>query len=126
MQPTPPKSGTQDPGRKYQPLRDLPTPPELAAAIDEWHRYFRARTAKEKLRIEEELKLQYYFGGQDVMCLKTHEGRVVIASGVPGEGDLGRVLESLSPDERRRVSVIPLDPWDDGSMSCPTVFFDET
>jgi hypothetical protein len=54
-----------------QRLSDLETTPELAAAVDEACRAFGTMGRRDRQRIEEDLKLLYYFRGTDVAVLVT-------------------------------------------------------
>jgi hypothetical protein len=106
-------------------LKDLEIPPALAEAIEEACKQFGFRSLRDRLYIEEELKLQYYYGGQDVACIQTPHGRAVVAAGSAGSGELREALQHLGPAERRSVSTLFPEPWDDQTLSVPSVFFDE-
>src|SRR5262249_11318355 len=79
-------------------LQDLPLPAELAAAVEISCQHLGFVTAQERNFVTEELKLQYYYGGKDVACLDTPDGRWVVAVGTPVIEDLPQVLQSLQPD----------------------------
>ncbi len=76
-------------------------------------------TAQDTGRLEEELKLQYYYGGRDVVCLDTPEGRVVVAVGTPVIEDVSQILQSLDPDERRRIAILSPEPGEERVVSAP-------
>jgi hypothetical protein len=72
-------------------LADLPTPPDLAQAVEDCCASLgRRRGRRERQRVEDELKLQYYFGGQHIVSFLGPKGRTVI------------VMEGISPDDWRR------------------------
>jgi hypothetical protein len=90
-------------------LRDLPTPPEVAEEVEQYCKKYRWN----RRETEEEIKLQYYFGGQPIYVLPSPEGTVVI----PIEGryrgmpDLRYVL--LSPEERSEACYDVPSRWHD-------------
>jgi hypothetical protein len=118
-------SGDDPPGPTRVVLKDLETPPALAEAIEEACKHFGFRSPRDRLYIEEELKLQYYYGGRDVACIETGDGRAILAAGTPYIENWPNALEGLEPDERRKVAILTPEPWDDESLSSPSVFFDE-
>jgi hypothetical protein len=81
-------------------LRDLPTPAEVAAEAERWCKKYGSRGQKGRREMEEQLKLQYYYGGQPVYIVRTPDGPVVIP--IPDRykdtPDLRHVL--LTPEER--------------------------
>ena len=106
-------------------LKDLETPPALAAAIQEASKLFGFRAARDRLYIEEEIKLQYYYGGRDVACIETPDGRALVAIGTPYIENWPQILDSLNPDQRHKVAILTPEPWNDNLISSATVFFDE-
>lgn len=59
---------------------------------------------EERLHLERELKLSWYFGGLNVACKETEAGLAIVASG-PGS-EVRDVLHRLSKEERAEVTVI--------------------
>ncbi|HMC65571.1 MAG TPA: hypothetical protein VKI65_11590, partial [Gemmataceae bacterium] len=96
-----------------QALRDLATPPELAEVIAD----ARARYPHDPRWIDEELKLQYYYGGLEVLCAETPEGREVLAAGSPEE--VGNVLRSVSREQWNRVMILSPAPWNEVVICSP-------
>jgi hypothetical protein len=114
-QPCDPASGTQPPTL----LKDLPTTPELSEALEVWRKHFCLR--KVPVWDEEELKLQYHFGGQDVACIRTPQGRAVLAAGTSEE--VAARLDQLTREERTRVTLVFPEPW--GAVELLAVTSDE-
>ncbi len=111
LPPAGPSAGEGGPQRVR--LRDLPTPPEVIAAAERRCRKYYLRGKKRRQEVEENLKLQYYFGGQAVYTLDTSEGLVVIPiperyRGTPGLRDI-----FFTPEERSRVCHTVPSPLDD-------------
>jgi hypothetical protein len=125
----PQKRDSEDrPATERPPMRQPLVNLDNAAILAEVKRvcqHLGLRVPSAQRRVEEDLKLQYYFGGQDVAFLETSQGRVVVAQGILGTGEFRCALQSLSLDERRRVIVRFVDPWDHPSDLAPTPFPDE-
>ncbi len=68
-----PSAPAAEPVQRYR-LRDLPTPAEVAEEAKRWCK-LRGGSRRE---VEEQFKLQYYFGGQEIYKVRTHEGPVVV------------------------------------------------
>jgi hypothetical protein len=94
-------------------LKDLSLPPRLAEDVAAICRRRGFAKPSDRQRIEEEVKLQYFFGGQDVAYLTTADGLVIVASGDLQSAVFGQALEALSPDQRRRVTLYSPDRWND-------------
>jgi hypothetical protein len=90
-------------------LRDLPTPPEVVDETERWCR----RYGWGRRGVEEQLKLQYYYGGQAVYVLRMPEGPVVIPieDRFRDTPDLRSVL--LTPEERPLAVLDCPPPWHD-------------
>jgi hypothetical protein len=96
-------------------LKDLPTPPEVVERATKrrkqlglifWKRYWQDK-------IEEELKLQYYYGGQWVAYLPRKEGLLIVGAGYNLDEIFDQQLACLEPSERREKILIAVDPWND-------------
>ena len=61
--------------------------------------------------VQDELLLQYYFGGQYVAFLPTREGPLVMAAGPLASAAFDQQLAAVSPQERQRVILEAVDPW---------------
>jgi len=103
-------------------LDELPTPPELQHAAEAYCTREGIRRKRHKRWVEQQLKLQFYYGGQNVVCVDTREGRRIIAHGTPGSGELRAALERLGPQERARAVVIPVESWGDETISTSSTF----
>jgi hypothetical protein len=106
-------------------IHQLETTEAIAAVVQRACRRLGLRSAADRARVEEDLKLQHYFGGSDVAYLSTPEGRVVVAAGVLGTDEFRKALLSLSLEERQQVTVYSPDPWNGWSSLAPTPFSDE-
>lgn len=92
-----------------QPLADLPVPPPV---IDEMRRRSRQlgwRGRKALQDLEDELKLQYYYGGLCVNYLRTTQGIVVLAAGRSGSPAYQEQLQAIPAEQRPRL-VLSLPP----------------
>jgi hypothetical protein len=92
-------------------LKDLESCRELDQAIQLACEKLGVRTGPERRRVEEDLKLQYHFGGRDVAYLPSDQGRVLIAAGELGQEAFTRALERLDPQDRRRLAFCSPLPW---------------
>jgi hypothetical protein len=100
-------------------LRNLPTPPELAEAVDICCRHAGyGPRGRDRRRVEDELKLQYYYGGWDVAYLPTPEGLVVVAAGECESDAFGKALDGLPAAERRRVVYYVPGRWNTAEDPC--------
>jgi hypothetical protein len=102
-----PVSTTQEEQPARVRLRDLPTPPEV---LDEVERCCK-KYAWNRQEVEEQLKLQYYYGGQAVYRVRSSEGSIIIP--IPERyrdtPDLRYVL--LTPQERSCACLEIPTPW---------------
>jgi len=104
----------QAPGQPFvrQRLRDLPTPPEVAAEA----RRFRKKQgwgAQPLSAIEDELKLQYYYGGQEMRCLFGKDGPIIVAIYRGDDEDYRNQLQALSAEEKQKAVVLVPSVWND-------------
>lgn len=94
-------------------LKALETPCQVAAEATGFCAKLGFLRAKDKKRIEEEIKTQYYFGGKTVAYLGTPQGRLIVAVGSVESEEFSKALAALTPEERRRVVVYSPSPWAD-------------
>jgi hypothetical protein len=94
-------------------LRGLPTPPEVAQAVQRRCRQLGLWRRKYVQEVEDELKFQYYYGGQYVAYLRTDEGPVVVAAGRLESEAFGHQLDALSPENRRAIHYNVPSVWND-------------
>jgi hypothetical protein len=118
-----PRTETHSPPRHL--ICDLGSTPELAAAVDTACQAFGYRGGRNRQRVEEDLKLVYYYGGKDVAVLPTPRGRMIVAVGDRGSQAFREQLGQLSPDERSRTVLLSPGPWSDEEELVPTPFVDE-
>jgi len=111
VSPAVPSAAEAEPARVR--LCDLPTPPDVLEEAERWCKKYGWRGKKALGEVEEQLKLQYYYGGQAVYILRTDEGPIVVAIGerYRDTPDLRYVL--LKPDERPRASLAVPPRWRD-------------
>jgi hypothetical protein len=105
-----------------QRLRDLATTPEVAEEIRRYCKHLGLSRKKSREWVEEDLKLQYYFGGRYVGYLETEEGKVIVAAGRLDSEEFGRQLDAVSPEERRKVKLFQPFVWDDPVSQLRTPF----
>lgn len=103
-------------------LDDLPTPPQLRHAAEAYCKREGIRRKRHKRWVEQQFKLRFYYGGQNVICVDTPEGRRIIAHGIPGRGELRSVLERLPPQQRAKAVIIPVESWGDDTVSTSSTF----
>lgn len=109
-----------------QRLADLPMPPEVAEAAKRHCKLLGAFWARQKRRIEDELKLQYYFGGNWVAYLCTREGIVVLAAAERLDDlSFDRHSPEWTPEERRDATLYRVSRFNDPVSEILTPFADE-
>jgi hypothetical protein len=103
-------------------LADLPVPPDLARAIKEALAQGGWVTERQRRFHEEELKMQFHFGGKAVAYLQTQRGRAIVVAGPPDGEEVFRVLDALPRSLRTKITFYPVDPWSDRfDPNAPTV-----
>ena len=107
----------------FQPrlVKELPAPGGIERLVEEACKRLGYRTKQDRTWVAEELRLQFNYGGMDVACMESMEGRRVIAAGTPEE--VGQELERLPPEERGKVTICCPAPWE--ALSVPTAFANE-
>ncbi|HEV3258862.1 MAG TPA: hypothetical protein VG013_18475 [Gemmataceae bacterium] len=125
-----PAAATAGPdGAEGQPMRvrirELLTPPEVVAEAEQHCRKLGLTRRNLRQGIEDELKLQYYFGGKYVGFLRTEEGPVVVAAGRLDSAEFDRQLGALTEEERRRVMLDVPSVWNDTVSEILTPFAHE-
>jgi hypothetical protein len=125
-----PKPAAQETGPIFPPLpchiRDLPTPPEIAECANRHcaKRYFWWRKTYQD-SVEEDLKLQFYFGGIYVGYLRNTTGCVVVAAGHMESEEFGKQLDDLPARVRREVVLFLPPPWNEPDYHFLTPFPNE-
>jgi hypothetical protein len=110
---------------KRQPLSELAMPPEVAREAEAICKRYGYRKGRNRQEVEEELKLQYYYGGQHVAYLVTPAGLVVVAAGNIESEAFRKTLEGLSREEHQKLIIYSPSPWNNEDSWLPTVFADE-
>src|SRR5207244_564228 len=91
---TPTQSLPSDQPRRHV-LKDLELPPALTKDAEEICRRQGSGTAADRQRVEQEIKLQYFFGGQDVAYLETDDGLIIVATGDMNSATFNKALGAL-------------------------------
>jgi hypothetical protein len=94
-------------------LRDLPTPPAVSAEAQRWCRKDGWWGQKRRREVEEQFKLQFYFGGQAIYLLETPEGPVVIPIPERDKDTPDLRYGLLTPEERPRACLTVPSRWQD-------------
>lgn len=88
-------------------LRDLPTPPEVIGEAQQSCRKY----GWNRRDTEEQLKIQYYYGGQSIYVLRTPEGPVIIPVEERYKNLPGLRYMLLAPEERGQAVFDCPSPW---------------
>jgi hypothetical protein len=95
-------------------VKDLPTPPEVAEAVDSYCKHYGYR-GKKRLEVEEQFKLSFYYGGKYVGYLRRPEGLAIFeAVGTPEE--YAAFKASLPPQDRQRLMLYAAPVWNESSI----------
>jgi hypothetical protein len=104
-----PPSGPGDLSVPRVRLRDLPMPPEVIEEAKKWCK----KNRRDRRNTEEELQLQYYFGGQAIYVVRTKDGSVVIPIVERYRGTEGLRYVLLTPKERSEACYTIPSRWND-------------
>jgi hypothetical protein len=96
-----------------QRLRELPTPPEVAAEARRFHKAQGWGGRQRLSAIEDELKLQYYYGGQHIRCLFGKDGPIIVAIYRGDDEDYRNQIQALSAEEKQEAVVVFPCRWND-------------
>jgi hypothetical protein len=114
-------------GAPRQRIRDLPLPPEVAAQAKHYCKQLGWRGAASLRQVEEQMKLQYYYGGKWIALRQTDEGPLVVAVAESlRDPSFDRQLSSLTPDERRHLRYSSPPRLFDTESEILTPFADES
>jgi hypothetical protein len=94
-------------------LRDLATPPEIIAEAERCCKKYGWLGKARRREVVEQLKLQYYYGGQEIYLVRTPEGPVVVPIPERYRDTPGLRYVLLTPEERRRACLTCPSPWQD-------------
>jgi hypothetical protein len=114
----------QPPARPVPPvpqrLTDLPTPPEVAEeARRRYERRWKRWGGKSVARIEQELKLQYYYGGHYICYLRNKAGPEIVIVHNGDDEVFHRRYRALPAEQRERASIRGLPTWGDEVVEIP-------
>lgn len=103
----PPPAGSAREGAPLrQRIRDLPLPPAVAAEANRYCNYLGLWRAKNHREMEEQMKLQHYYGGMWIAYLHADEGPVVVAcAGSLSDPIFDQQLSFLTTQERRSAVI---------------------
>src|SRR5579864_425211 len=95
------------------PLRilDLDIPTALVDEVEQLRRTLRLTGNKEKREFDENVRLRIHFGGKGVLCLRTANGTVVLASADADSREISTAMWKLTPEERSRSYLDTPAPW---------------
>jgi hypothetical protein len=94
-------------------LNTLELPPDIKRYVEESCRGWRRGRAIFRKDTEWFVKLQVFFGGQDVAYMRKGDDLLVIAAGDMTSEAFRQVLAALSREERRQVTLYFPSPWND-------------
>ena len=118
---------TPEPQPLRQRVRDLPLPPEVAAEAVRYGKRIGFWRAKDRRDLEEQMKIQHYYGGQWIAYLRSDEGPVVVAAAEDLNDPLfDQQLAFLTADERRSVLIDRPSRLFDNESEIGTQFSDES
>jgi hypothetical protein len=110
-----------------QRVRDLPLPPEVVAAAQSYCKHLGLSGSRSRRRVEEQMKLQHYYGGTWIAYLRTDEGPIVVAAADSlDDPQFDQQLAVLTPDERRGAILTSLPRLFDDQSEILTPFADES
>ena len=90
-------------------MKDMQLPPDMLRELDDYCRERKYHKAAQRASAEEDIKLQHFFGGQDIGYMRTAQGLVVVVAGDLASPEFGEVLDRMSREERRQI--ILWSPW---------------
>jgi hypothetical protein len=98
-------------------VADMELPAEMQQEVERTYQRYGARKPHERRPLEEAIKLQYFFGGQDVATMLTPRGTVIVCVGDHTSAELRAILDALPPDVRCQVTIDFPPKWNDASES---------
>jgi hypothetical protein len=119
-------SSTQEKKPLRQALRDLPLPPNVAAEAKQYCERLGLWGAKNRRQMEEQMKLQHYYGGRWIAYLRTDGGPIVVAAAESlNDPAFEQQMSFLTSKERRTVIIDSPTPLFDEQSEILTAFSDE-
>src|SRR6266536_1790813 len=124
-------SGPSAPASNMQPLRqlvrDLALPPEVAAEAKRYCKRLGLWGAKSRREMEEQMKIQHYYGGLWIAFLRTGKGPLVVAAAESLDTpSFDQQLSFLTAEERRGVLFDSPGKLFDEDSEILTPFSDES
>lgn len=92
-------------------LNELPIPEEHRQTIEDHMRQSRYRSTKDQLWFLNHCKLDIYFANRHVLCYKAEDDWVVLVHGVCNEPRFRYILDNLTEEQNRRVTLITPTDW---------------
>jgi hypothetical protein len=110
-----------------QRIRDLLLPPEVAAEAKRYCKRLGRWGAQSLRDMEEQMKLQHYYGGRWIACLETDDGLVVVAAAESlGATCFDQQLAAVTAEERRHLLINSPTRLFDSESEILTLFPDES
>lgn len=106
-------------------LKDMHLPPEVQKEVEDICRERRYRKARHRRGVEEDVKLQYFFGGQTVAYKVTPQGLYVVLVGDLDSEGFTAELARFPREQRCQITLYHPDRWDDPSTCILTLSDDE-
>jgi hypothetical protein len=79
---SPPAAGRRQADRsQWRYLKDMPLPPDMQQEVERLCKTQRCRKPADRLRVEEEVKFRFFFGGRDVLFMETPKGNLILHVG---------------------------------------------
>jgi hypothetical protein len=107
-------------------LKDLQLPPELVKEAEvrlRKHGFFARFSKKWRCYVEEELKLQHFYGGQTIAFLDTPEGGVIVAKGPLESEEFDRGWNNLSREQQCNSIIYAPNPLNDPESRLSSVYY---
>jgi hypothetical protein len=88
-------------------------PPDMKEEVERICRKYRCRTPADRRPLEDAIKLQHFYGGQDVASMVTPRGTLIVCVGDYTTDEFGAVLNALPPEVRCQVAICSPPKWND-------------
>lgn len=95
----------------HQPLKDLTLPPELQQHVEDSCRRRGFWWQRNRRGVEEDVKLQYFYGGYTVAYRRSADGLVVVLAGRLSSPEFGEAWESFRREEQRDLILDSPSVW---------------
>jgi hypothetical protein len=105
-------------------LRDFPTPPEVVEALDRYCRRYHCGK-RDRAKAEQDLKLQYHFGGRTVYAVPTPQGLQILAAGFPDSEEFRAQVEQVHRHGYPNLVTFTPSPWEPADATILTPFLED-